>query len=154
MEWYAKKKVLTTQGKALKASAQSNEGHPSFIKDLLTAILRHSLGRSRDGRFRFMLSGEQQRSLQALVNALQKKDKEASRCRQSFLWAVVSTKDRGGWMDIIQQWLWLKTLQADRNFYGPSSLMPDLAKVKDLIQQMTLLQAVMQPLRSGEGLFE
>ena len=57
-------------------------------------------------------------------------------------------------MDIIQQRLWLKALQADRNFYGPSSLMPDWAKVKYLIQQMTLLQAVMQPLRSGEGLFE
>lgn len=137
----------------------SNKEYPWFVKELVTAILRSwsvTLMRDSDG-FIFVMSQEQESSLRALEGALRNRDTDralAVSCCQSFLWEVVSAKDKGGWTDVTQQWVWLRALRADGNFYGASSLTPDLAKIKYLIRQMALLQAFVEPLGSEGELIE
>ena len=146
---------LECRAKHWKLVPQSNEEYPGFMKEMLTVILRHLSGKSSSDGFKFELSDEQQRSLQVLEDVLQQRDgREALACCHNLLWTVMSAKDRGGWTDVMQQWLWLRALWPDRNFYSLTSLTPDLAKVKYMIRQTTLLQAFVQPLASEEELLE
>ena len=73
---------------------------------------------------------------------------------QDFLWTIMSAKDQGGWMDVIQLWMWLKALRPDGNFYPASSFMPDLAKLKYVMWQTVLIQAFSEPLRDDEELIQ
>ena len=97
---------LECRAKHWKLVPQSNKEYLGFMKEMLTAILRHSLGKSSSDGFKFKLWDEQQRSLQVLEDVLRQRDgREALACCQNFLWTVVSVKDRGGWTDVMQQWL-------------------------------------------------
>jgi len=125
---------------------------------MLTAILRSHLAFSStvpDSGFTFCLSTQQQSVLQTLVNALrQNEQNEIKRTSHNFLWTVVSAKDQGGWTDVIQQWMWLRALRPDGNFYPASSFTPDLAKLKYLMRQTVLIQAFTDPLRDDEELIQ
>ena len=125
---------------------------------MLTAILRSYLTSSSfigDFSFTFFLSTQQQSALQALVDALRQKEQDgAMRSSQDFLWTIVSAKDQGGWTDVIQQWMWLKALRPDGNFYPASSFTPDLAKLKYVMRQTVLIQAFSEPLCDDEELIQ
>lgn len=137
---------------------ESNENYPRFLTEMLTAILRSYLTSSSsmgDPGFTFFLSTQQRSTLQALVDALRQKEGDGlTRSSQDFLWTVVSAKDQGGWTDVIQQWMWLKALRPDGNFYPASSFTPDLAKLKYLMRQTVLIQAFAEPLRDDEELIQ
>jgi hypothetical protein len=129
--------------------------YPAFVKELLTAILRSSSPPSTAEGFKFVLSAEQRSSLQALEDALKTQDaRGAASCCQHFLWSVISAKGRDRWQDVTQQWVWLRALRTDGNFYGAASLTPDLAKLKYLMRQTTLLQAFVEQPGSEERLIE
>ncbi|KAI9568143.1 hypothetical protein HD554DRAFT_2038970 [Boletus coccyginus] len=138
-----------------KAISALNTEYPAFVKELLTAVLRSSLAPSRSGGFHFVLSQEQESSLRALEGALKRKDaaKEVSCCHE-FIWSTVSAKDGGRWKDVTQQWMWLRALRPDSNFYGAASLTPDLAKLKYMMRQATLLQAFIEQVESEEELIQ
>ncbi|KAG6379837.1 hypothetical protein JVT61DRAFT_10386 [Boletus reticuloceps] len=130
---------------------------------MLTAILRSQLGTQTgsttgaDASFSFILSTGQRSSLQALKEALQQKERDQdqeTQCCQDFLWMLILAKDRGGWTDVIQQWIWLKVLHPDGNFYPVTSLTPDLAKLKYLMCQTVLIQAFTEPLWDDEELIQ
>ena len=66
--------------------------------DLLEALSR--VGASPDGS---VDEDAVKRSLQVLEDVLQQRDgREALACCHNFLWTVVSAKDRGGWIDVMQ----------------------------------------------------
>lgn len=124
---------------------------------MLSAILRSHLAASSptDPSFSFFLSPQQQSTLEALLEALrQKHTADAVECCQSFLWTVVSAKDQGGWTDVIQQWIWLKALRPDGNFYPASSFTPDLAKLKYIMRQTVLIQAFVEHFQDDEELIK
>ncbi|KAG6369839.1 hypothetical protein JVT61DRAFT_13396 [Boletus reticuloceps] len=139
---------------------ESNENYPRFLTEMLTAILRSRLAAdmmttTMDTGFCFFLSTEQKSSLQALVEALRREEmEEVIQSCQGFLWTVVSAKDQGNWTDVVQQWIWLKALRPDGNFYPASSLTPDLAKLKYVIRQTVLIQAFTKPLHDNEELIK
>lgn len=133
----------------------SNEQYSAMVNELLAAILRSSSLPSTSEGFKFVLSGEQQSSLQELEDALKKKDADgAASCCQKLLWSIVSAKGGDPWQDVTQQWVWLRALRPDGNFYGAGALTPDLAKLKYMMRQTTLLQAFVEQPESEEELAE
>ena len=66
----------------------------------------------------------------------------------------MSAKDQGGWTDVIQQWIWLKALRPDGNFYPASSFTPDLAKLKYIMRQTVLIQAFIEHFQDDEELIK
>ena len=59
-----------------------------------------------------------------------------------------------GWTDVIQQWIWLKALWPNENFYPASTFTPDLAKLKYIMRQTTLIQAFIEPFQDDKELIK